>query len=64
MKIKMLKDVGPDTFPGFIMFSSDIVLYKDNIYEAKQNKHGAVYVICENGHILGVKPDEFVIVNS
>ena len=64
MKIKMLVDVMPDNLPGIIIYDTNMVLHKGNIYEAKQNKHGAVYVTFENGQSLGVKTDEFEVIRN
>lgn len=64
MKIKMLETVRPD-FPFLLTgVSSDTILVCGKIYEATQNKYGAVCGICENGKKLGVKPGEFVIVEE
>lgn len=37
----------------------DTVLVCGEVYEADQNKYGAVCWICNNGQRLGVKPGEF-----
>ncbi len=55
MKIKMLKNVRPDLFLGI----PGTILRAGMIYEAKQNKNGAVTGLCDNGEWLGVKSDEF-----
>lgn len=55
MKIKMLKTVRPDMFLG----KPGTILRAGIVYEAKQNKNGAVTGLCDNGEWLGVKPDEF-----
>ncbi len=62
MKIKMKETVRPDW--SFNFQKPDNVLVADQIYEATQNKHGAVCGICENGELLGVKPGEFEIIES
>lgn len=61
MKIRMLCTVRPD-----LMFAAEpgTVLRAGEEYEATANKHGAVCGICENGHVLGVKPGEFEFVKA
>lgn len=64
MKIKMLETVRPD-FPHLLLkVPLDTILIHGEIYEATQNKHGAVCGICENVQKLGVKPGEFEIVEG
>ncbi len=64
MKIKMLETVRPD-FPFFLFgVPLDTMLVYDEVYEATQNKHGAVCGICKNGQKLGVKSGEFEIVEE
>lgn len=64
MKIKMLKTVRPD-FPFLLVgVPLDTILIYGEVYEAAQNKHGAVCGICRNGQKLGVKPGEFEIVEE
>lgn len=62
MKIKMLETVRPDFPFWFISAPVDTMLFCGEVYEATQNKYGAVCGICENGQKLGVKPGEFEIV--
>lgn len=38
------------------------ILYGDQLYHTTVNSHGAVCGICDNGQALGVKPDEFEVV--
>ena len=61
MKIKMLETVRPDLI---FLAKSGTILRKDMIYEAKQNKYGAVLGLCENGEYLGVKPGEFEVIKD
>lgn len=59
-RIRMLMNVRPDLWcsgtPGTI-------LRRNEVYVAWTNSHGAVAGICENGEVLGVKPDEFEVVD-
>lgn len=64
MKIKMLETVLLD-FPFLLNgVPLDTVLVYGEVYEATQNKHGAVCGICRNGQKLGVEPGEFEIVEE
>ena len=63
MKIKMLRTVRPD-FPFWLTVPADTVLFCGKVYDAVQNKHGAVCGICKNGQKLGVKPGEFEILED
>lgn len=64
MKIKMLETVRPD-FPFLLVdVPADTILFRGEVYEAAQNKYGAVCGICKNGHKLGVKPGEFEIMGE
>lgn len=64
MKIRMLETVHPN-FPFLsAYFSTGTVLFCGEVYEAVQNKNGAVCGICENGQKLGVKPGEFEILEE
>lgn len=60
MKIRMLETVRPDMFLG----KPGTILRVNETYEATQNKHGAVCGICDNGEKLGVKPNEFEVVED
>lgn len=55
-RIKMLRNVWPDMTPR-----SSLVATEGVVYEAWTNSHGAVAAIIE-GDTLGVKPDEFEVV--
>ena len=61
MQIIMLKTVRSD-LP--FMSNPGTKLLAGKVYEATTNKHGAVCGICENGELLGVKPDEFNVLFS
>lgn len=66
MKIKMLETVRPD-FPFLLALAgvpADTILIFGEVYEATQNKYGAVCGICKNGQKLGVKPGEFEAVEG
>ncbi len=60
LRIVMLKTVHPD-LGDVIPAKPGTVLVKDQIYECWVNSHGAVVGICLNGARLGVKPDEFEV---
>lgn len=64
MRIKMLMNVRPDPWCGAIGQSGGpgTILRYDETYECWTNSHGAVAGICANGFKLGVKPDEFEVV--
>lgn len=63
MKIRMKKTVIPD-WPLNYLMPPGTVLLDGQIYSATQNRCGAVSGICENGELLGVKPEEFEIVET
>lgn len=59
-KVRMLKTVRPD----FAFLLKDPRLANVGaVYECTVNSHGAVAVILPNGEELGVKPDEFEVVD-
>jgi hypothetical protein len=61
--IKMKRTVLPD--PLCVMVNKDyrgMELRGGETYEAWTNRNGAVSGICANGKHLGVKPDEFEVV--
>lgn len=59
MKIKMLETVRLD-FPVLLTgVPLDTVLVCGKVYEAIENKYGAVCGICDNGQRLGLNPGEF-----
>lgn len=64
LRIKMVCNVRPDPWAGAIGQSGGpgTILRIDYIYEAYTNSNGAVCGICDNGFKLGVKPDEFEVV--
>ncbi len=64
MRIRMLMNVRPDPWCGAIGQSGGpgTILRYDETYECWTNSHGAVAGICANGFALGVKPDEFEVV--
>lgn len=64
MKIKMLETVRPDFLFFLTGVPADTILIYSEVYEATQNKHGAVCGICKNGQKLGVKPGEFEILSE
>lgn len=64
MKIKMLKTVRPDFLFLLTGVPFDTMLVFGEVYEATQNKYGAVCGICENGEKIGVKPGEFEILED
>ena len=64
MKIRMLDTVRPDFPFWFAAVPADTVLLCGKVYDAEQNKSGAVCGICENGQKLGVKPKEFEVVEE
>ena len=64
MKIRMLETVRPEFVFLLAGVPKDTILVYGKVYEATQNKHGAVCGICENGQKLGVKPGEFEIVEE
>lgn len=57
--VRMLERVRPD-FPP--VSKPGTVALCGHVYECVTNQHGAVSVICPNGELLGVKPDEFEVV--
>lgn len=57
----MLVNVRPDLWCGAIHGKPGTILRRDQVYAAWTNSHGAVCGICENGELLGVKPDEFEV---
>lgn len=61
LRIKMNMTVRPDF--AFILppEKRGMILIQNEIYIATANSHGAVCGICECGHELGVKPDEFEV---
>lgn len=61
MRIRMVCNVRPD-FP--FLCPSGTILRIGKEYDAITNPNGAVIAICENGEKLGVKPNEFVIVEE
>ena len=65
VRIKMRMTVRPDDLcyliPGYV--KAGTVLCQNEVYEATTNSHGAVSGICANGFVLGVKPDEFDVVD-
>ncbi len=64
IKIRMKVTVRPDWPFNFQKPYNVLVLVAGQIYEAIQNKHGAVFGICENGELMGVKPGEFEIIET
>lgn len=64
MKIKVLKTVQPDFPFWFHCVPFDTVLVCGEVYQAVRGKSGAVCGICENGQMLGVKPEEFEVVQE
>ena len=64
MKIRMLETVRPELVFLLHGVPQDTVLVYGEVYEATQNKYGAVCGICKNGERLGVKPGEFEIVEE
>jgi hypothetical protein len=63
MLIRMNFTVRPD-FPALLEESKyqGCVLTGGEVYHTTVNSHGAVCGICDNGQELGVKPDEFEVV--
>lgn len=63
MKVKMLKTVTPDL--PFLEKRGDVraLCVKGEEYEARKNPYGAVTAITQGGD-LGLKPDEFVVVEE
>ena len=61
MKIRMLETVRPEFVFLLAGIPQDTILVYGEVYEAVQNKHGAVCGICRNGQRLGVKPGEFEV---
>ena len=64
MKIRMLETVRPEFIFLLSGIPQDTILIYGEVYEATQNKHGAVCGICRNGQQLGVKPGEFEVVQE
>lgn len=62
MRIRMLMTVRPDF--AFILppEKRDMILIQGRTYDATTNSHGAVCGVCGCGNVLGVKPDEFEVV--
>lgn len=58
-RIKMLKDVRSDL--PFMLGVSEVA-FKDKEYNVEANPYGAVSIVFESGEKLGVKPDEFEVV--
>ena len=61
LKVKMAKDVRPDT-PVFLTSGRNIIAKMDCEYFVWVNKHGAVAAILEDGEKLGLLPQEFDVV--
>lgn len=57
-RILMEKTIYPEC-PGM---KPGTVARRDAEYDAWTNSHGAVCAVCENGEHLGVKPDEFAVI--
>ncbi len=57
-RIFMLRTIYPEC-PGA---KPGTVARRDGEYDAWTNKHGAVCAVCDNGEHLGVKPDEFDVI--
>lgn len=62
--IKMLETVKPDRIPGlgYLPGSNGMVALAGQDYPAWTNKYGAVSAIMADGRMLGVKPDEFEVI--
>ena len=58
LRVRTTQDVHSD-FPG--LFGPPLLCLKDEIYECWVNSHGAVSAFTDGG-ILGLKPDEFTVV--
>lgn len=61
LRIKMLMNVRPDPWCAAIQGKPGTILRREETYVAWTNSHGAAAGICENGEVLGVKPDEFEV---
>lgn len=62
-KIKMVCTVRPDDLTIVSGFTNrETVAHMGIIYECWVNSHGAVVAICANGDRIGVKPEEFDVV--
>lgn len=61
MQIRMLENVRPDLL---FLAKPGTILRCGKVYEATANKYGTVSGVCDNGEVLGVKPDEFEIVGE
>lgn len=62
MCIRMNCTVRPDF--AFILPPEErgMILRAGGVYAAVTNTHGAVCGVCDCGHTLGVKPDEFTVI--
>lgn len=64
-KIRMLETVKPDVPEQFIgdgLHTTATVAVQGDVVECWVNSYGAVSAICRNGFKLGVKPDEYEVV--
>ena len=61
-KIKMAVTVYPDQVCGISLAKPGTMLELDQTYDCRVNVNGAVSGLCANGELLGVKPDEFDVV--
>ena len=63
LKVKMLDTVSSD-LPVFLMQEDEQfpLAIKENEYYVSVNCHGAVTAIFDDGRVLGLKPDEFEVI--
>lgn len=61
LKVKILKTVTSD-MPMFFPDASDMIAVGNNEYYAYVNRYGALSAILHNGKKLGLKPDEFEVI--
>jgi hypothetical protein len=61
LKVRMLKTVTSD-IPMIFPDSADMITIAKNEYYVNVNSYGAVSAILPNGKQLGLKPDEFEVV--
>jgi len=64
IRIRMLRDVRPDTIGGIHLGNPGTISRAGKIYEAYSNENGAISAVCENSVLLGVKPGEFEFVEA
>jgi hypothetical protein len=60
--IRMLRTVQADGLVRMLPEYRDLIAYYEELYPAWTNSYGAVAAVLDDGRKLGVKPDEFEVV--